>query len=325
MSTSILRRGVGAIPWSLALARWLRSRSVAIIAYHGVAPEPLQPFYWCQIDASEFQRQIAFISSEYKVLPLREVVERLGTGKPIPDRCTCLTFDDGFRNVATVAFPIMERYQVPSTVFLITGLVGGEQPAWPDRLYQAMAETRVDSIRFEGRRWHLATLSQRAATYCSVVNRLKCMDDARKEASLAELCRTLGYRPVPSGSPLALMNWEEVEQLSRSGLVDFGSHTHTHPILSRCPPDRVADELSASRKVLLDRLGNADLFAYPNGTRADFSAATKRTARDAGYRCALSTIAGLNGPGCDLFALRRVNVGADMSCRRFEMAMAGLG
>jgi peptidoglycan/xylan/chitin deacetylase (PgdA/CDA1 family) len=115
-----------------------------------------------------------------------------------------------------------------------------------------------------------------------------------------------------------------VDALRATGLVEFGSHTHTHPILSRCSLARQEHELRASRDVLRERLGRADLFAYPNGSRADFTSATQDLLRRLGYRCGVTTIPGLNRRGRDLYELRRVHVGADTSFATFEVRMLGL-
>src|SRR5262249_16445081 len=134
----------------------------------------------------------------------------------------------------------------------------------------------------------------------------------------------LGHPPISPDSPLSMLGWHDVDRLFQSGLVDFGSHTHSHPILSQCGAERVAVELSRSRDVLLERLSRADHFAYPNGTRKDFKVETKDRLRELGYRCGLTTIPGVNSRGCDRYELRRVNVAADITDRRFELAMCGL-
>jgi peptidoglycan/xylan/chitin deacetylase (PgdA/CDA1 family) len=312
------------IPGGLRIVRNRRASSLAVVMYHGVVAQPLPVPHWCQLDATEFERQVEFLARTYKVLPLRDIVDRLRRGAPLPAHAACVTFDDGFRNVATTAFPILERHQVPSTVFLITGLVGTDQPAWPDHLFHDLCESARDSIVFEGRRWPLATTAQRAAAYRGLAERLKLMDDAKKEARLADLRDTLGHTLVAPGSPLATMGWAEVERLAGTGLVEFGSHTHTHPILSRCSVERQREELERSRDVLRERLGHCDLFAYPNGRPVDFTSETKGLLRALGYHCGLATIAGLNHPSCDLFGLRRVNVGATTVGRQFELKMVGL-
>ena len=324
----LIRRTLGAprkCPGYLPFLRTVRSRSVAIVMYHGVTATPLPVFNWCQLAADEFEAQMLFLREEYNILPLSEVVSRLQRCLPLPVRAVCVTFDDGFRNVFTTAFPIMKRYGIPSTVFLITGLVGTYQPAWPELLYYAIVNTHKPRVVLSGSVWPLESQKPRALAFFCVAERLKKMPAHEKDAQLQTLFNDLEVDPrVGPDSVLATMSWDEVWQLHKTGLVAFGSHTHTHQILSRLPLEAQYEELRKSRDVLLERLGTADFFAYPNGTRADFTAATKRSVRESGYRCGLSTEIGLNGAGDDVYALRRVNIGADTTRSQFELRMLGL-
>jgi peptidoglycan/xylan/chitin deacetylase (PgdA/CDA1 family) len=318
-------RAPRAIPGYLPLLRRLRSRRVAVVMYHGVTAEALPVFNWCQLAVSRFEQQLTFLAAEYTVLPLSDALERLRTGAPLPERAACITFDDGFRNVFTTAYPLLERYGMPATVFLVTGLVGTRQPAWPERVYQAVTTTTSASVAFRGRRWDVASAADRSSAQVLITEELKSLPESEKQAGLKELFESLGGSPpIEASSPLATMNWDEVDALSRKGLVDFGSHTHTHPILARCSEKMQREELQRSRDILRERLGSVSLFAYPNGSRADFTDFTKQVVVEAGYRCALSTVPGLNTRTTDVYELRRVNVGADMTAAGFEAAMIGL-
>jgi peptidoglycan/xylan/chitin deacetylase (PgdA/CDA1 family) len=312
------------VPSYVRATRRLRSSSIAIVAYHGLVREPPSVFNWCQLSVDEFEKQIEFLSREYVVLPLDEIVDRLTRRAPLPRATACVTFDDGFRSVHTLASPILKRYQLPATVFLVTSLVGTDQPAWPDEIFEMFVTTSQNWINFGGTRWSLATPADRARTYVAVVEQLKVMDVVEKDKHVPKLTDQLGSKPVAPNSPLATLNWSEIEEMARGGLFQFGSHTHTHQILSRCSPERQTDELRISRDVLRERFGKADLFAYPNGRREDFAELTKKVLRETGYRCALSTIPGLQPAKGDLFEIRRVNVGADTSFDQFELRMVGL-
>ncbi len=69
-------------------------------------------------------------------------------------------------------------------------------------------------------------------------------------------------RPFPhEGAPLS---WGALRDIVSTGLVTVGSHTHTHALLDRLAPDRVADELDRSIKLIEDNLGvTPEHFAYP--------------------------------------------------------------
>lgn len=312
-------------PGYLPLARRARAGSLAILMYHGVTERPLEPFNWSQIDQDTFAEQIEFLAQHYTILPLREALDRQERGAPLPAAPAVVTFDDGFRSVRTQAFPILKKHGVPATVFLVSGQVGTGQPAWPEQLYHTVANTDCTQVTFAGREWPLGTNAERAATYRALAGRLKALDTDEKDAKLSALLQDLaGPIPIPADSHLATLDWSEINELARGGLVDFGSHTHTHPILARCTPARQEQELRVSRDIIRERLGRCDLFAYPNGTRADFTPLTQRLLAELGYRCGLSTVAGLNRAHTDRFAMRRVNVGADADLGEFKLLMVGL-
>ena len=148
------------VPGYLRALRGLKSRSIAIVMYHGVSAIPLPVFNWCHVDSAEFEKQIDFLASEYTVLHLSEVVERMKNGRPLPRATACVTFDDGLRNVVTTAFPILERRQVPATVFLVTSLVGTNQPPWTEKLYFSLVQTPRQSVRFDKYEYLLTTAKQ---------------------------------------------------------------------------------------------------------------------------------------------------------------------
>jgi peptidoglycan/xylan/chitin deacetylase (PgdA/CDA1 family) len=149
------------------------------------------------------------------------------------------------------------------------------------------------------------------------------MDVSKKDEALGKLQETLGGVTTVD-SAFDLLSWDEIYCLHRTGLADFGSHTHTHQILSRCDLERQRSELCISRDILQQKLGKADLFAYPNGGEEDFTELTTLLVKELGYRCGLTTIQGLNSPSSNLYELRRVGVGANHSLADFEMRLLGL-
>lgn len=78
-----------------------------------------------------FDRQMDVLARRgYTALPLSEATSRLRNGSGIPERSVVLTFDDGYRNVYTDAFSVLERHDFTATVFLIAEYCGGYND-WP--------------------------------------------------------------------------------------------------------------------------------------------------------------------------------------------------
>ncbi|WP_422931551.1 polysaccharide deacetylase family protein [Singulisphaera sp. PoT] len=279
---------------------------------------------WCQVPVHEFESQISFITDEYRVLPLNEVMSRIRSGSPLPPNTACITFDDGFRNVMTTAFPILQHHGLPSTIFLVTSLVGTNQPPWPDQLEHAITQSDREEFDWNGLTWPLRSLADCASACREIRKSLKSCGNQQRLEALEELREALGWPRITHNSTLATMGWEEIEELADTGLVDFGAHTHTHPILARCNRRTQTEELRNSRAILMERLGKADLLAYPNGSRSDFNAETKQIAREEGFLGAVTTINGLNSGTTDPFELRRVGVGPRLSRPLFDLRMTGI-
>src|SRR6185369_13525525 len=123
---------------------------------------------------------------------------------------------DGFRNFFTTAHPVLAARGLPATVFLVTGAIGSRQPAWPDRLFHAFTTTTVRHVDFDDGRFDLRGPAENAAVYRDVVMRLKDLDDVRRQADVTRLLELLAAPPVSADSPLAILDWPEIEELARA-------------------------------------------------------------------------------------------------------------
>jgi peptidoglycan/xylan/chitin deacetylase (PgdA/CDA1 family) len=145
---------------------------------------------------------------------------------------------------------------------------------------------------------------------------VSALEDAAgcRVADAATVCDL--YEPLP---------WREAAEMAASGLVTFGSHTHTHVILSRCDPARAAAELTTSRRIIENRLGRpCDLFCYPNGRRGDFNDTTRELLKAQGFSGALTTVYGKNRPDADPYTLRRYNLGKRLLPGEMRVRLSGL-
>ena len=107
-----------------------------------------------------------------------------------------------------------------------------------------------------------------------------------------------------------VMSDAQLRETAASG-IEIGSHSLTHRSMARLPRTEAAHEARASRERLEDLLGRpVTAFAYPFGTRLDYSAETTEVLREAGYRLAFTSQHGAVRPGLDPLRLPRVKVEA---------------
>ncbi len=279
-------------------------RNAQILIYHRVNDEG-DP-YFGGISPALFERQMAYVSSRFTVLPLEELVAALGA-RAVPPNAIAVTLDDGYRDNYLEAFPVFQRHSIPATIFLATSAVGSEQTLWHDDVFSAFRETKSPTLDAFGPRsigGSLASVGDRLHVMRQVLETVRAVpDDERAEAvvKLREALNVGPSRPVPG----LMLTWDEAREMSRGG-IRFGSHTVSHPILSRVDRDRARRELSDSKAVIEERLGLPVVgFAYPNGTPADFRSETKTLLDECGYRFAVTTTPGANDETTDRFELRR--------------------
>lgn len=294
-----------------------------ILTYHRVLPEDIVLEENVQagmyVKPETFEMQVRYLKERFDIVPLGSVSESdspEGYSKP---RCA-ITFDDGWRDFRTHAFPVLKDAGVPATVFLPTEYIGSERRFWTDRLaflFRTRNEIpgntgppgeRRDTI--EERIGQMASGGHSGLE--SAIGMLKEYREEYIEAILQELEFRWGIlQPSPNGP--SFLSWEETRELRRSGLIAFGSHSVTHRILTTITDADVEEELRRSLKRIVDEglteVGSVP-FCYPNG---GFDGRIARMAREAGYRLAVTTERGWNGPETDPYGLRRVSVHQDMT------------
>lgn len=124
--------------------------------------------------------------------------------------------------------------------------------------------------------------------------------------------------------PERYLDWDEIRELADDGLVEVGSHAHSHRSLGLMDPAEARDEAKQSKEMIEERLGReVRSFAYPFGTRADFSATTERVLADAGYQIAFNSMHGAIRTGMDPISLPRVKVEGGEGLWMFDLSARG--
>ena len=103
---------------------------VVVLMLHDIAPHP-QP-YTDEITPATFQADLELLRRDhFNVIPASLLADFLEHKAQVPPNAVLLTFDDGYQGVYTYGFPLLERYRVPATCFIITGFVQGpHQKPW---------------------------------------------------------------------------------------------------------------------------------------------------------------------------------------------------
>lgn len=290
---------------SCALGRKIANRDGAIILYgHRISDD--DEGYLQGLKPEWLNQQLAYLTRHYEVIPLRTLVDCFERGQPVPRRSVVLTFDDGFRDNLTDAFPLLQRYRVPATIFVVTGsLTHGDLP-WSQRLgyvFQRTTERRLEHP-LAGQGLDLSSAASRFNAYRTVKKPISHMGRPDRDRTIAELARLLRVDPPKD----RMLNWDEARELQAAG-IEIGAHTYSHPLLANVSPEEARWEMEKSLDDLTRELGiERPSFCFPAGS---LNSELLHIVPQLGFRCAF-----LPGQGIRLNNLNSVN--------RFSLARTGL-
>ena len=262
-----------------------------ILMYHGVAPQV----------AAELATQLRYLARHFKVVSLGTMLDRIMNGSyPLADEIV-LTFDDGLRNNLTVVYPILRELQLPATMFVCPALVESGEWLWNHEMrcrLQMLAIPDLAELRMK--------LLTRGTTVDAIIEWMKTLPlQQRRMAEAIIRQATAGFQPTAAQKEaFDVMNWNDLRSLD-CDLITVGSHTLSHPILTRLSGQEIEAEILESRRCLEQRLERkVDLFCYPNGAydRRAYQLVQKT------YRAAVTTETGVidGTDGLDVHRLPRI-------------------
>ncbi len=299
------------------------SEKVRILLYHRVLDlnekkRDLHSLPGIIVSVKMFDQQMKYLSKNYNVISLEKFVHSLKDNLPLPQKGVVITFDDGWKDNYSFAFPILKKYRLPATIFLSSGYIGTHKTFWPeqvisilesqenlrkklrslsDEIYPSAIQDRLNDLA-ECKKPYLNALTD-------LIEHLKYLHPVKREVIVDDLRKRMKGEGESFSDDSSLLSWEEVKILEQHD-ISFGSHSINHPILTQLDKSEAKEEIFGSKKEIEKELGKPVLaFAYPNGDSSD---SVTNWVKQAGYESAVTLGSGLNGKHADLFSLSRRNV-----------------
>lgn len=280
-----------------------------------------------QLPITRFAEYMEYLTRHYRVVSLRDMLEEFQRGVVRP-YTTAVTVDDGYQDAFSLAAPVLRRYGVPATFFVVSDFVEGRLWIWTERLRFVIQRAPPEPVAFRhGRSSHLLEIrdeGKRVRTREQWVQYAKRLPIAEREeliGALADACKV--EIPIVPPSELRAMTWAELRALAAEGF-DIGAHTRTHPILAQVGAKLLREEIRGCKEQLEQRLGlPVRHFAYPNGKSEDYTPQVVEEVSRAGYRAAVTTVPGWSTASTSRFELPRVD-GAGADPAQFAYSVAGV-
>ena len=269
---------------------WPTDDSILVLMYHGVNRTGYTTYNGRHISAARFEKHLKYLKANFEILSLKDAYDQVGSipsGKPR----VAVTFDDGFENNLNYASPLLQKYEVPATVFVSSICVSEEDNIlWADVIDIALKDVNsVTVIGYEFKRTLAGMFNEKLGM--TLQEFVKSRDRDERDAIISEISHQFDLESLKTQIDTEfwkLMNSAQVKALSENPLIEIGSHCHNHYNLASLSEQNAKHELQHSKELLENCIGRTvECIAYPDGS---YNSDVKKWTYEAGYKrlCAVS-------------------------------------
>lgn len=237
-----------------------------ILLYQRIVDPEAVPYpvsFVSYVKPNTFERHCFYLWKNCNVVSLSALLELIEQGKEIPPGTVALTFDGGYEDFYRNAFPILQRFKLPATVFLPTSFIGTNNWFWTDKVMLSLL--MLSTLKYPFPKFSfldkdfLQVLQNMQPGEEMTLEKISALIEELKRRTPQE--RTLAMSVIGQhvethgGLPVERMflNWEEIQTLHASKLIEFGTLGHTHTDLTEIDPPAVTADLQQSIAELRQR------------------------------------------------------------------------
>ncbi len=283
---------------AIRLCRRVLSGRLVVFNYHRIRTD--EPLLETPFDSdvfgpsqSEFRREMEWLKRNTRVISETDLLDHLRGERALNGLNVMITFDDGYIDNYTLAYPVLKELEIPAVFFIPTDLIQARRLGWWDIAAYLVKNTSRAEISHFGNTFDLRKEKIGTIRYFhSILRRMKPELGRELIYELAEYCNV----PFPDVQEQGaqLMDWDQIRTVSKNG-IGIGSHTHSHPTLSTLNPDDQRKEMVCSASILKEQTGErVRSIAYPLGGHDHITSGTARIAAEAGYEAGFTFNTGMN-------------------------------
>lgn len=305
------------------------SSTVTILTYHGIAPSDCRYHSWTLVPADQFDKQLEYLKKTFDVISMDDLVCLAGEKQYLFKPKAIITFDDGLKNNLYEALPLLAKHRLPATIYVSTEAVETGRHFWWDLLILSIQTLKLKKLdlschglpvfHFIHTSNGLNQIAWGKIQYLLGV--LKQLPPDRREKVLSDTLSKIGSITAQRNSPFMPLSAKEVASLAASPLIQIGSHTHCHNILSQIPLKQALFSIKRS----INLLGNWTQtrirhFSFPNGEHVQ---QIESALPKIGLVTASTCLPGRWRPGQNLLRVPRLGVGGYDTLNLFKANLIG--
>ena len=263
-----------------------KKKKIKILMYHRIADNSIDILpYYSQLNVSvkSFEEQIIYLKKNYNIIRVEDI-------ENAPENSVIITFDDGYLDNYTNAYPILKKYDVPATIFVAADAIDGKI-LWINKYYYCLNNISLEELIDY---FNIITNAD-----IKLKNKIKSAEEMqhflmfklnkkRREIIIEKIIKHFKLKlPIKN-----YMTWNNLKEMSKNN-ISIGSHTCSHQLLSTLTAEEIEEELINSKKKIEDNVNKVNAIAYPWGNKKSFNKEVIKTASKY-YKYGLTTLPYLN-------------------------------
>lgn len=228
------------------------------------------------------EQQIEILSNHRTITSMDQLISYITNGTQIPDNSVVITFDDGYTDFNKHVLPVLEKYEIPATVYIPTKLMESGRAPYEFRLATALLSSSEVQIDVMGKKINRKLNSEADAmnTYNILRKQLKRLRTKDRNKIISKLGNS-------SNKIGKVMTKREIQSLDKHQLITIGGHSHEHFPLAQLKTDEQIQNINKCHNRLTELLGTPPQhFSFPYGS---FDDSAIRAVKNAGFKSAVTT------------------------------------
>ena len=201
---------------------------------------------------------LSYMGNGYCFVSIDSIVEGINKMRwPWQKKMVNVSFDDGFRDIYEYAYPIFKKYNIPFTIYLTTAFPEGKAELWWIKLERLI--NQYTTLIVQGEEYRCETMEEKNQVFNVLMQRIyHCSDTPSKVFGK-------WFANCQIDMDNLALTWDELAEMLSSGLLTLGSHTQSHPMLTKIPTEEVRQELLESKNLIEQHLSiSVNHFSYPH-------------------------------------------------------------
>lgn len=280
-----------------------------ILMYHRVKETDNDPWN-IAVSPKNFEEHLNVLKKNFRVIGLKDYMKIRKNVRYTLRRYVVITFDDGMADNFYNAKNLLEKYDLPATIFITTFYIGLRTEFWWNQIVKHVYNNNSEALKsiisiLDDSGVNLSHSAGKLELCKTLQIKLQNLD-YDKRLLLVEKLNMIDQNDFSIDRDDLPLNSDQIYRMSNASVFEIGAHTKTHPLLSRLDYENQKKEIESGKTILEDIINKKVIsFSYPHG---DYTATTLQIMRNSQYKYGCTIKKGKVYKNTDPYRIPRIKI-----------------